>query len=236
MSASDPPYGPPYPPPGEVPPPPRVSRLAVTALVAGALSAVPLSVACGVAALVRIRRHGGRGRGLAVAGLVLSGVWVAAAAVLYAGFYTGHAGSPQPAAAAPGTLALRMRPPAPSPPPKDLISILTVRTGDCLSELVGRQMIGAVRLVPCGKPHEAEVGDQFRLPASAWPGKEKVIRTAMRQCIQRMRAALAGNPELSHLEVRTFTPPSKAAWEVSRTVSCMVTDLNGAPLRSRLSR
>jgi hypothetical protein len=70
--------------------PPRnqgVSGLAIASLVLGLLGAflltAVLSVILGIAALADIRRTGKRGKGLAIAGFVLSGVWLAIIALVF---------------------------------------------------------------------------------------------------------------------------------------------------------
>jgi hypothetical protein len=72
------PYPPPY--PGPPPYPPyrrRTNGFAVAALIFGILGGVILSVIFGCVALSQIRRRGDGGSSLAIAGLVLSGVWTA---------------------------------------------------------------------------------------------------------------------------------------------------------------
>lgn len=85
-----PPVGPPPLPPTATPPPPplpapakaKLSALAVVSLVLGVLGCTGLGalagLVCGLVALVRINRSGGRlrGRGLAIAGLVVSALMV----------------------------------------------------------------------------------------------------------------------------------------------------------------
>jgi hypothetical protein len=75
------PYPPLYPgPPPHPPYPPyrrRTNGFAVASLILGILGVVILSVIFGCVALSQIRRRGDDGSGLAIAGLVLSGVWTA---------------------------------------------------------------------------------------------------------------------------------------------------------------
>lgn len=72
------PYPPPYPGPPLYPPyQRRTNGFAVASLILGILGVVILSVIFGCVALSQIRRRGDDGSGLAIAGLVLSGVWTA---------------------------------------------------------------------------------------------------------------------------------------------------------------
>lgn len=79
------PYQPPYPypgsagyPPQRYPYPPRrtTSGWAIAAFVLGLLSCVPLGVIFGIIALVKTKDGRQGGRGLAIGGMVISGLWV----------------------------------------------------------------------------------------------------------------------------------------------------------------
>jgi high-affinity Fe2+/Pb2+ permease len=66
-------YGSPYA-PGQ-PYSPKTSGWAIASFISGLLGGIILSVIFGHIALNRIKRLGQQGRGFAVAGLVLSGIW-----------------------------------------------------------------------------------------------------------------------------------------------------------------
>ena len=55
-------------------PPPKTNWWAVVSFVLGLVGVIVLSVVCGIVALSQAKRGGGGGRGLAIAGLVLSGL------------------------------------------------------------------------------------------------------------------------------------------------------------------
>ena len=78
-SSNPPPQPTGYPPGPEFPPPPAASTngFAVAALIFGILGRL-LGFVFGIIALVQIRRTGQKGTGLAVAGLVLSALWLLA--------------------------------------------------------------------------------------------------------------------------------------------------------------
>jgi Domain of unknown function (DUF4190)/Septum formation len=77
------PYPPPYPYPGPAGYPSRraTSGWAIAAFVLGLLACVPLSVIFGIVALVKTRGGRQSGRGLAIAGLVFSALWVPVAVI-----------------------------------------------------------------------------------------------------------------------------------------------------------
>src|SRR3954471_20761575 len=67
------------PPPGLYPPPPNAPKTtnwwAVVSLIFGVIGGVLISVICGIVGLNKAKQGQG-GRGMAIAGLVLSGLWV----------------------------------------------------------------------------------------------------------------------------------------------------------------
>jgi Domain of unknown function (DUF4190) len=71
-----PPYPYPYPGPAGYPPRRPTSGWAIAAFVLGLLACVPLGVIFGIVALVETRGGRQSGRGLAIAGLVFSALWV----------------------------------------------------------------------------------------------------------------------------------------------------------------
>ena len=61
--------------PAPYPPKPSTNGFAIASLILGILGGVPLSVIFGIIALNQIKRSRQGGRGMAIAGLVLSGLW-----------------------------------------------------------------------------------------------------------------------------------------------------------------
>src|SRR5512139_184409 len=125
----------------------RQEGLATASLVFGLIGWVVLSVGLAIAALVRIRREGTRGRGRAIGGLVLSGAWtlliLLAAFVIVPGVRDGieqaNAGgsSGDPSAGKGSGISLFPQP------------------GECFNTGPGDS--GAVAEVPCDRPHDAQM-------------------------------------------------------------------------------
>src|SRR5262245_48757106 len=70
----------------------KTNGFAIAGFVAGLVGAFVLGPVLSIIGLRRIKRHGGRGRGLAIAGLVLSGFWAGAIALAVAvGLYGSRA-------------------------------------------------------------------------------------------------------------------------------------------------
>ena len=120
----------PYPYPA---PPPKTNWWAVVSFVLGLVGVIVLSVVCGIVALSQAKRGGG-GRGLAIAGLVLSGLWVLPfiAIVVYA-VTTGLASD------------------------RDIVGADEVEVGDCIAEIPQEARVETVETVDCRQPHAGEV-------------------------------------------------------------------------------
>lgn len=195
---------------------------AITSFITGLLGAVVLSVIFGVVGLSQIRRRQQGGRGFAITGLVLSGLWVAVAvAVIGAGFFlSAHR------AAATGQIIKSGR-----------VGVFSVRAGDCFQNPTGsgQLIIRDVTAVPCGTPHNAQVFAAFNATDASYPGNTALRREASQGCHARM----AGNLDLSKLttamSVRFLVPEQQSWADGHRRVTCLVVD-SAADLTSSLLR
>ena len=136
---------------------PRLDRLAVASLVTSLVGLGLLAVGLGVAALVRVRRGTTRGRGLAIAGVVIGVLATIGQGLLLAWLAAD--------VMARGPLALEVEEPVQAPATR-------LRTGHCLAELPADGAVGRVDVVPCGEQHAAQVISEYRFPPDAvWPGQ-----------------------------------------------------------------
>ena len=140
------PYPPPYPPAGYAQLPPQgqtTSGFAIASLVFGLLGGILFSVIFGVIAVGRTKRGGQRGRGMAIGGLVLSGVWavIIAVAIAFAALSPTHT-----------------------------VSARDIKVGDCFAELPTGNRISSVETVSCDRPHVAEVAGVLTIPDGPFPG------------------------------------------------------------------
>jgi Septum formation len=181
-----------------------VSKLAVVALVTGVLALVPIAVACGIAALIGIRRTGRRGHGMAMAGLVASAAWVIAAVAV------GTVGVITHGFKKPVTVKYHES------------AVFKLQEGDCVNMTNGQ----VVTVLPCTTPHEAEVFATFTLPAAAWPGTAAVRQQASSGCESRLTGYI--NPQLAISLAQSYVFPNKVAWGAgTRTVICEVRAASG---------
>jgi hypothetical protein len=139
MPGQSPPVGSPPPmypiaPQEIVPQRPKTSAWAVAGFVFGLGGGVVLAPIFSIIGLRRIKRLGQRGRGFAVAGLVLSGLWAALIAVLASlGFYGG------------GTADLG-----------DTTAVSNIRVGQCFDADLSKKTLLVATIADCALPHAGE--------------------------------------------------------------------------------
>ncbi len=220
-SPPPPQWGAPGPSPAWGPPAPsgREGRdgLAITSLVLGIIPVFAgiLGIVFGIIALVRIRRSGRRGRGLAIAGIALGSLWFVgvAAAVAISVANTADRGDD-------GAVVAR-----------GSVAATALRTGDCPTSLPD----GVTRTLgvgPCTEPHVAEVFASFPISSGAYPGEAEVKRFGGGGCTERL-AGYVGPGREDEFDV-VFLYPTDQSWRLGdRTVSCLVTAPDGATLPTR---
>ncbi|MCP9489353.1 MAG: DUF4190 domain-containing protein [Solirubrobacteraceae bacterium MAG38_C4-C5] len=183
------------------------SGFAIAAFVLGLLGAVVLAPIFGILALRRIKKRGQGGRGLAIAGLALSGAWTLVIAIGIGSVVFTEAERDAGGDVAEGG---------------DL-SVFEVQTGDCLQGVTETEAALNVEAVPCEQPHDAEVVADFELPEGDWPGLEPVIARAEERCAQ-LSAGLPPSPALEDGEI-FFYHPTEQSWDTvdDREVLCLLT-------------
>jgi len=200
--------------PGWQPARPPREGLAIAALVTAVVGLGPVGVGLGIAALRRIRRRGTRGRGLAIAGIVVGAIWTALAVALAGVGLNSYLGSrPLPADVA---------------EPQDAHARQLV-TGNCLDPLPGDGDLDVVRVVPCADPHAAQVVSEYRFTADdVWPGQVAADR----------RVAIACEVSAADTEaglVPVTWAPTKQSWDGGdRTGLCLLHAADGTPLTASL--
>ncbi|MER5807251.1 DUF4190 domain-containing protein [Streptomyces sp. NPDC002033] len=241
------PYGAPYGQPGQQPGPPgpppgpngwyapqmapqKTNALAIVAFVMSIVCAIPLvPLILGIVALSQIRSRGEKGKGFAVAAIVIH-----AATILIYGtvLVLGLTGTLHGAAA----------------PKRDTSGQVTgsgsskvndIRAGDCFDtdgdltdykDKDGAKASPSVRVVPCSQPHEGEAYAVFDLPGGAYPGSDKVVAMAEEKCGGTLLTDYVGNDpkHAAKLELYYYFPQA-ATWTLGdRKVTCFLGDSSGA--------
>lgn len=186
--------------PFPAPPPRETNGLAIASLALGVTPFFPVAAGLGIAALVQIRRTGQAGRGLAIGGLVASGVWLLIMVMSVAlGVVIGLRGGFD------RELAKPTKPPAPR----------TFVIGECLNDLNG-----ALDTVPCGPPHDGEVFANFDLAAGPYPGHDTVMAQSKSRCGGELSIYLTDSEYPMAVDYIWLYPP-ESSWTRSRTVTCI---------------
>ena len=189
------PSGPSY---QDAPPPPApvtTSGFAIASLVL-AIPAISLllSIGFGIAALVRIRRTGQNGRGLAIAGLAVSGAWLL---VLVVGVVL-------------SLLGLKAASPADE--------FLSAHQGDCLISLDDQRT--DLQAVSCDSPHDVEVFATIPLAGDAYPGEDTLRPLAQNACEAARKTYFTSTDPPSYVHTATHYP-GPSDWSAhARTAVC----------------
>ncbi|MFD5025294.1 DUF4190 domain-containing protein [Streptomyces sp. NPDC058373] len=192
-------------------PQPPVNGLAVASLVTGILLCVPaVGLILGAFALPSVKRRRERGKGLAVAGMILSSCGLALWTVMLAtgGFSSFMEGFREGMREGAG-------------------SAFSLRTGDCFDVPGGQGLEGEmydVDKVDCARPHDGEVFGVFDLPdGDAYPGEDRIDAIADRRCTALVDGYAGSTAEELPEEVFVFYYlPTPESWALDdREVSCI---------------
>ncbi len=202
---------------GSLPPPPQSSRstrspgrartdgFALAALILGIFGI--LGLIFGIIALRRIRRSGRPGRGLAIAGIALSCLWILLVGAGIAQYVFGSAKrSPSGAVTAAGDVFL-----------SDL------RIGDCVSSLPTGE-VRILRVLPCHEPHAGEVYYITSLPSGSYPGDDQVRTFAVNECRRTLPKYVSAPPGTTGYGI-IYVAPFETSWSNgNRKVICIAHD------------
>jgi hypothetical protein len=169
----------------------------------------PLGIIFGAVALRRIKRTGKGGHGLALAGLILSILFLVAGGALVA---VGIAGSAHRSSSGAITSSGK-------------IAVTDLRVGDCLNfPAAGVTSVRAFDAVPCSQPHDAEAYASGTLPltGSAYPGTDAVTKATESQCSTAFQPFVGVGIDSSALEVSYFYPQPDSWGQGDRGYVCVV--------------
>jgi Domain of unknown function (DUF4190)/Septum formation len=201
-----------YPPPGsqwatQTPPPSGTNGFAVASLIFGILGGILFGLIFGFVALGQIKKRNQKGRGMAIAGIVLSLVWTLACggAIAY------------------GALSEPKRDTAGTVTDEGSVSSIDLKLGDCLKKLPAEGVVTAVDVVPCSQSHGAEVYAEFNLSGTTYPGSDAVIKQSEEGCTKRADALKDSAQKDDTLEIFYLYPHTSLVWNRGdHSVSCLV--------------
>ena len=194
----------------------KVNGFAIASLIFGICGGPLFSLIFGIIALVQIKRHGGKGKGMAVAGLILTPLWaiVIAVAISLIMTYT-PTRNDDGKVTTPGT-----------------VTLTSLKKGDCLNtdKIQDGVEFSTVPAVPCNQPHDAEIYAIFPLTGSTWPGNAKAASLAQAGCLSRMKTFLPSKSAQAKYDIY-FIHPAESGWlHGERNVSCLASAPTGKKL------
>ncbi|MFI7060591.1 DUF4190 domain-containing protein [Kribbella sp. NPDC050124] len=173
--------------------------------------AAPVAVGLGIAALVQIKKRGGDGKGMAIAGLVLGGLttigWllylllIVVLGVFGATSDDDYYGAPEPSS----TYST----------PTTFIDDLAV--GECFDEADEEDEV--VRR-PCADLHDAEIIAGVTLPDGPYPGDREVDRAGEQACTTEFAKYVGSTVKTTELEWDYWTPTRQLWNSEDRLVVC----------------
>jgi len=192
----------PYPPPGAGYPgvPPQqattTSGFAIASLIFGIIGGVLFSVIFGIIALGKTKDGKQRGRGMAVAGLVLSGIWVALLVVAIVLVAVSDSG--------------------------DTVKATAIKIGDCINTPSSdTENVASLPKIPCDQPHEGEVYAMNRVPGDEFPGQTALEDIHQAQCLADLETASPNAAADPNVDV-SILYPTQETWDIGdRDVVCI---------------
>lgn len=195
--------------------PPEQPRdaMAVASFVTGLCAVGPVAVALGLAALGRVRRAAKaasegagpvpRGRGFAIAGIALGAVWtLALGALATGGMLTWYENRPLPATITEARTA----------------NVSQLVTGSCVESLPHDGEVSSVRVVPCDRPHGAQVLTTYAFGATTvWPGQQRADERVAEAC------EITDEERAAGVRLVTWAPTHDAWSRGDRTGLCLAT-------------
>ncbi|MEU2392644.1 DUF4190 domain-containing protein [Streptomyces sp. NPDC007369] len=220
------PYGGPQ---GWYAPPQKTNVPAVVAFVMSLVCAIPLvPLILGIVALSQIRKSGEKGRGLAIAAIVIHSLTLAFYAIM---LVLGLSGALDDGPSTRRDTGGQVTTPRSS-------DVEDIRKGDCFNtdddlaktqEREGTQAGLSVRIVPCDQPHEGEAYAVFDLDAGPFPGMDKVVATAEEKCGGKALTDYVGSAAAlpKTLEVFYYHPQASSWIRGDRSVTCFLGNAGG---------
>jgi hypothetical protein len=207
--------------------PGKANGFAVASLILGLLGITVIGavagIVLGILALGQIRRTGQRGRGLAIAGLAFSALWL----VLIGAYFVLHGGkNPSPPPASTGHSS------SPTPGPSSTAShgplstnVFALRPGQCFQNPPASQTVLGVTyvtVVPCSTPHNAQAFVQFNATGTSYPGVDALKRQADTGCHGRIRKSVQTSKIKNSMTLHYLYPLQSSWTSGHKTITCLI--------------
>ncbi|WP_260761675.1 DUF4190 domain-containing protein [Mycobacterium sp. SMC-4] len=176
------------------PPPPRTNWWAIVSLVFGLIGGVVISLACGVVGLLKSKQYG-RGRGMSIAGIVLSVLWMVGVGVAIVIYSLSGSGN---------------------------VTATDVAEGDCLAEIPEGDRVLRVQTVDCAQPHAGEVFAVLTVPDGQFPG-DAAIAAYHEQCGPALESYSPAAVTDDSVQLYVLYPTEQTWDDGDRAVTCIAT-------------
>lgn len=214
----------------------KTNGMAIAAFVTGLLGCLGvLGIILGVISLNQIGKNGGKGRGLAIAGIILSCLWIVVGIALFVLRGSGGSGDDTGGAT-----------PKVTQTKPEKVDAQKMRVGNCINDDAGATSgtatsepveVESVKIVPCTQPHDGEVTAVFRLKGYAMPPESQLQQLASNGCKARTQARLRRDPAAGSLANSYYYPTADSWKSGDRTVTCVaVAAAEGKKLTRPLAR
>ena len=205
----------------------RTNVVAIVAIILGFV--VPIGgIIAGAVGLAQVKRTGERGRGLAIAGIIVGSVFTAVTAIAVILLISFAALSASQSAAEP--LAPPTGPQGSEETPDgeggETADVFTLRVGECLDD-VATGLVSDVNVIDCASPHTYEVYTDFSASGDTFPGTDELDITADEGCYAAFSTFVGLTYEESALDYVYLTPTEESWGAGDRLVSCLVADPAG---------
>ncbi|NDU74459.1 DUF4190 domain-containing protein [Actinomadura sp. DSM 109109] len=197
----------------------KTNGMAIAAFVTGLLGCFGVvGIILGAISLSQISKKGGKGRGLAIAGIALSCVWLVAGIAIFA-LSGGDSSGSDGAGPAPKVTTTK---------PKE-VDAEKMKLGDCINDNSGATStaseapveVQSVKIVPCTGPHDGEVTAVFRLKGFVMPPEARLQQLASNGCKLRTQARIRRDPAARGIANSYYYPTADSWKSGDRTVTCV---------------
>jgi hypothetical protein len=181
------------------------NRWAIVSLITALLGLVPVAVGAGVVALTQVRVRNELGRGMAIAGIAVSGGVALAVGLVTGGVFVWQS-SGSTDVEAEGTTS----------------AVAAQEVGDCFDAVVGES--SSVDAVNCATPHDGEVYHLGALAegSDSFTGDTDIALTADEQCYDAFEHYVGRDLETSAFSYAFFAPDEQSWAEGDRAVACAI--------------
>jgi hypothetical protein len=200
------------------------SGFAIASLIFGILGGVLFGTIFGIVALVQIRKRGQTGRGMAIAGLTLSGCWILLIVIAVTFAIVTGATDDSTTTASGNTGTSVATPTTTKAKANGAVGVADLKPGHCIKAIKASVNIEDLPVVSCAVRHEGEVYAVFKLPAGPFPGTAAVQKQAEKGCIAKLKTYAPKAPD--SVEV-FYLAPLELSWSRDRGVTCIATDDRG---------